>query len=71
MDLDIDTLIEKLLLVTDFRLTKNVTEQELLQLCTKATAVFRSQPSLVEVNPPVVVCGDIHGQVSLLFLFSH
>ena len=64
MSLDIDALIEKLLAVTEFRLTKNVSEQELTQLCTKAVEVFSKQPSLVEIDPPIVICGDIHGQVS-------
>lgn len=71
---NIDSLIEKLLAVTEYRLTKNVSEAELIQLCKSAADVFKSQPSLVEIDAPVVVCGDIHGQVGIfsahLTLFS-
>lgn len=40
-----------------------VSEDEITKLCSVAGAVFQTQPSLIEVEPPVVVCGDIHGQV--------
>lgn len=33
-----------------------------MQLCQLAQDVFMSQGSLVEVDPPIRVCGDIHGQ---------
>ena len=71
-DLNIDTLLEKLLAVTEYRLTKNVSEPELTKLCAKASEIFAKQPSLIEIDPPVVICGDIHGQFSdLLRVFSH
>lgn len=46
-DLNIDTLLEKLLAVAEYRLTKNVTEKELTTLCTKAAEIFSKQPRLV------------------------
>ncbi|CAD5229016.1 unnamed protein product [Bursaphelenchus okinawaensis] len=46
------------------RLTTQVSEQEIQTLCGLAKEVFNSQPSLIEVDPPLVVCGDIHGQYS-------
>lgn len=42
----------------------------LIEVCRVAQQVFESQPVLLELNPPVVVCGDIHGQyVDLLRIF--
>ena len=42
----------------------------LAEVCRMAQQVFESQPVLLELNPPVVVCGDIHGQyVDLLRIF--
>lgn len=32
--------------------------------CHLAKQVFAGQSSCVELEPPVVVCGDIHGQAS-------
>ncbi|VDO29315.1 unnamed protein product [Brugia timori] len=51
---DVDNMISRLL---------NVAEEELHRVCQKAKEVFISQSSLIEVDPPLVVCGDIHGQV--------
>lgn len=63
---DVDSMIARLLNVgmTGGRLTTQVSEQELQQLCQVAKEVFINQSSLIEVDPPLVVCGDIHGQVS-------
>lgn len=53
------------------RLTTCVSEDELKSLCGLAKNVFMNQPSLIEVDPPVIVCGDIHGQYSdLLRIFD-
>ncbi|PAV55789.1 hypothetical protein WR25_13069 [Diploscapter pachys] len=61
-----DTFIDRLLAVgcPGGRFTHQVSEDEITKLCSAAGAVFQAQPSLIEVEPPVVVCGDIHGQYS-------
>ncbi|VDK63956.1 unnamed protein product [Onchocerca ochengi] len=41
-----------------------VAEEELHRVCQKAKEAFINQSSLIEVDPPLVVCGDIHGQYS-------
>ena len=48
-----------------------MSEQEITSLCAQVREVFKAQPTFVEVEPPVVVCGDIHGQFSdLLRVFD-
>ncbi|KAK6012672.1 Ser/Thr phosphatase family protein [Ostertagia ostertagi] len=71
--LDVDSLMSRLLNVgmAGGRLTTSVSEQELQQCCFVARQVFISQSSLIECEPPLVVCGDIHGQYSdLLRIFD-
>ncbi|KAM9911008.1 hypothetical protein OXX80_000574 [Metschnikowia pulcherrima] len=53
---------------TKFVCLKN---HEIQQICTKAREVFLSQPSLLELSPPVKVVGDVHGQYSdLIRIFT-
>ncbi|EFJ15789.1 hypothetical protein SELMODRAFT_117581, partial [Selaginella moellendorffii] len=48
-----------------------MTEQEIENLCDSAAQIFLSEPSLLELNAPIVVCGDIHGQYrDLLKIFN-
>ncbi|KAI4342676.1 hypothetical protein MLD38_027269 [Melastoma candidum] len=48
-----------------------ISEGEITQLCFAAKDVFLSQPNLLELEAPIKVCGDIHGQYSdLLRLFE-
>ena len=37
-------------------------ESQIRSLCLKAKDVFLSEPMLLNVSAPLVVCGDIHGQ---------
>ena len=37
-------------------------ESQIRQLCAKSREVLLSQPMLLDLSAPVVVCGDIHGQ---------
>lgn len=47
-------------------------EDELKQICQKGRNIFLSQPGLLELEAPVKICGDIHGQFSdLLRLFEN
>lgn len=70
----VDSMLDRLLAITqtdEGRFTQNVTAEELTQVCKSAASVFQSQPTLLEIEPPVVVCGDIHGQFSdLLRVFA-
>lgn len=44
---------------------------EILSLCQASKEIFLSQPTLIELSPPVKIVGDVHGQYSdLIRLFE-
>ena len=50
---------------------RQLTESEVRYLVMESRVLFMSQPMLVEVNAPVKLCGDVHGQYNdLLRLFE-
>uniref|UniRef100_A0A8W8K806 Serine/threonine-protein phosphatase n=1 Tax=Magallana gigas TaxID=29159 RepID=A0A8W8K806_MAGGI len=72
--LNIDSIIARLLEVRGSRPGKNVqlTESEIRGLCLKSREIFLSQPILLELEAPLKICGDIHGQYyDLLRLFEY
>jgi serine/threonine-protein phosphatase PP1 catalytic subunit len=60
-ELDIDSIIERLLEVRGSRPGKqvNLTEQEVRGLCLKGREIFMSQPVLLELEAPIKVCGEL------------
>ncbi|OIW13487.1 hypothetical protein TanjilG_01055 [Lupinus angustifolius] len=49
-----------------------LSESEIRQLCVNARQIFLSHPILLNLSPPIRVCGDIHGQYQdLLRLFEY
>ena len=49
----------------------NLAEDELMWIARTARAVFLEQPMLLELNAPINICGDTHGQYhDLLRLFD-
>ncbi|CAL9737801.1 serine/threonine-protein phosphatase PP-Z1 [Monosporozyma servazzii] len=72
--LDIDLTIQKLLDAGyAAKRTKNVClkNSEISQICQRAREIFLTQPSLLELLPPVKIVGDVHGQYGdLLRLFT-
>ena len=39
-----------------------LTEDEIVTLCVKSYQIFMSQPLLLELEAPIKICGDVHGQ---------
>ena len=73
-DLNVDHLITRLLEVRGCRPGKTVqmSENEIRALCHKSREIFLSQPILLELEAPLKICGDIHGQYNdLLRLFEY
>ncbi|KCZ74481.1 serine/threonine-protein phosphatase, partial [Anncaliia algerae PRA109] len=69
----VEDIIEKLLSVKDGKPGRTVPllEQEIFYLCEEAKKLFLDQPILLELNGPIKICGDIHGQYyDLLKLFE-
>jgi len=71
---DVDDMIQRLL---DVGYTGKVSKSlclkntEITAICLAAREVFLSQPTLVELSPPVKIVGDVHGQYSdLIRLFE-
>jgi len=72
--MDVDKLIEKLLAVRGNKPGKTVDlkEEELKFLIDKSLPIIREQKMLIELEAPLHVCGDIHGQYyDLLRIFDH
>ena len=72
--LDVDDFIQRLL---DVGYTGKVNKSlclknpEIVAICQAAREIFLSQPTLIELSPPVKIVGDVHGQYSdLIRLFE-
>jgi len=66
--LDVDNMIGRLLEAGySGKVTKSppLKNAEIASVCAAAREVFLSQPTLIELSPPVKIVGDVHGQVSI------
>lgn len=73
-DEKVDAMIAKLLEVRGKKPGKNVSlsEDDIKHLCTKSREIFISQPNLLELEAPIKICGDVHGQYyDLLRIFEY
>ena len=72
--IDIDSILERLLSVRGNKPGKTVDlkEEEIKFLIDKSMIIFKEQKMLIELEAPLRVCGDIHGQYyDLLRIFEH
>ena len=72
--MDVDSIIEKLLSVRGNKPGKQVDlkEEEIKFLIEKSLQILKDQKMLVDLEAPLHVCGDIHGQYyDLLRIFEH
>ncbi|XP_072977418.1 serine/threonine-protein phosphatase PP1-like [Typha angustifolia] len=70
----LDEIIRRLHDARNGRTTKQVqlADAEIRQLCLASKEIFLNQPNLLELEAPIKICGDIHGQYSdLLRLFEY
>jgi len=73
-DQDVDEIIKKCLAVKDQRpgTTAKLDEKEVMWLCAKSKEVFLKQENLLELEAPIKIVGDIHGQYfDLLRIFEY
>ena len=71
---DVDEIINKLLQARKFKPGHRIelVEDEVKWLCYKSKDIFLSQPILLELEAPINICGDIHGQFfDMLRLFEY
>lgn len=74
IEYNIDDLIKKLLQARLLKPNKLVVllEQEITWLCSKARSIFMQQPVFLELDSPIKICGDTHGQYyDLLRIFEY
>lgn len=70
----VDVIIDKLLSVRGARPGKQVdlSEAEIKMLCLRSRDILIGQPMLLELEAPIKICGDVHGQYyDLLRLFEY
>ncbi|EGR33131.1 protein phosphatase catalytic gamma isoform, putative [Ichthyophthirius multifiliis] len=72
--IDIDDIIDKLIETKQSSKARSsaLSEAEIKALCLKSREIFLSQPMLLELEAPIKICGDIHGQYpDLLRMFEY
>lgn len=72
--IELENILERLLAVKGNKPGKTVDlkEEEIKMLIDKSLVIIKDQKMLVELEAPIKVCGDIHGQYyDLLRIFDH
>ena len=74
VETQIESILEKLLSVKSIKPGKSVDldEEEINFIITKSMSIISNQSMLLEIEAPINVCGDIHGQYyDLLRIFEN
>ena len=70
-NIDLEQIIMKIVNCNDSE-TFPITESQIEGICFSVRSILLSQPMLIEISPPIAVCGDTHGQFKdLLNIFKN
>uniref|UniRef100_A0A7E4UZ95 Serine/threonine-protein phosphatase n=1 Tax=Panagrellus redivivus TaxID=6233 RepID=A0A7E4UZ95_PANRE len=71
--IDIDRFIDNMMNIgkPNSGISTSISEQDIMDLLLGVKELFMEQPMMLELDPPLAVCGDIHGQLTdLLRIFG-
>jgi serine/threonine-protein phosphatase PP1 catalytic subunit len=71
-DIELDDFIKKCYEFDNLNLCKiKISENFVKMILTKVRSILMSQPFVLEINSPIKVCGDLHGQLyDLIYVFK-